>query len=95
MTGIVRKNADAHTGHSGVPFHKTFYASGSPSVFVNNEAVVRKGDSLACGDKASGTSPNVYANNILVHRQGDATTGHGSWAPCSAATGSANVFANS
>lgn len=95
MPGIVRTNKDAHTGHSGTPFHKTFYAAGSPNVFVNNEAVVRKGDSLACGDKALGVSPNVFVNNIKVHRQGDATTGHGSWAPCSAATGSSDVFANS
>lgn len=95
MPGIVRTNKDAHTGHSGKPFHKTFYASGSANVFVNNEPVVRKGDSLACGDRANAVSPNVFANNIAVHRQGDATTGHGSWAPSVAATGSDNVFANS
>ena len=97
MTGIVRINADAHVGHSGnrVPFHKTYYAVGSPNVFINNEAVVRKGDQCACGDKAVGSSSNVYANNILVHRAGDATSGHGAWRPNSAATGSPTVFANS
>ena len=97
MPGIVRTNVDTHVGHSGYrsPYHKTYYASGSGNVYANNEQVVRKNDSLACGDKALGTSSNVYANNILVHRQGDATTGHGNWTPNSAATGSTNVFVNS
>lgn len=96
MTGVVRTNADAHQGHAGpkVPFHKTSYASGSGNVFANNEAVVRKGDSLACGDSAVGASSNVFANNKPVHRQGDATSGHGRWVPNAAATGSTNVFAN-
>jgi uncharacterized Zn-binding protein involved in type VI secretion len=94
MPGMVRTNADAHTGHRGKPFHKTFYASGSPNVFVNNQSVVRKGDSLACGDRANSASPNVFANGIAIHRQADSTTGHGSWAPCNAETGSPNVLAN-
>jgi hypothetical protein len=96
MTGVVRTNADSHNGHAGyrVPYHKTSYASGSGNVFANNESVVRKGDSLACGDKAVGASSNVFANNIPVHRQGDPTSGHGNWVPNAAATGSANVFAN-
>lgn len=97
MPGIVRTNKDTHTGHSGnrVPYHKTFYATGSPNVFANNEPVVRKGDSLGCGDRAIGSSSNVYVNNRLVHRKDDATSGHGNWVPCQAETGSTDVFANS
>lgn len=98
MPAVVRRNADHHVGHSSNspgPFHKTYYAQGSPNVFVNHEPVIRKGDPLACGDKAQETSPNVFANNILVHRKGDLTTGHGSWPPVPAETGSPNVFANS
>lgn len=97
MTGIVRTNVDGHQGHSGrkVPFHKTYYVSGSGNVYANNEQVVRKGDSLACGDRAVGASSNVFANNVPVHRSGDATSGHGNWVPNSAASGSGNVFVNS
>ena len=97
MPGIVRVNADSHQGHSGhrVPFHKTFYSTGSPNVFINNEKVVRVGDQCACGDHAVGSSSNVYVNGILVHRLGDATSGHGNWVPNAAATASSNVFANS
>jgi uncharacterized Zn-binding protein involved in type VI secretion len=96
MPGIVRTNADSHNGHSGnrVPFHKTYYAAGSPNVFVNNESAIRKGDTTACGDGATGASPTVFINNRAVHRAGDATTGHGNWVPNAAATGSPNVFAN-
>jgi uncharacterized Zn-binding protein involved in type VI secretion len=96
MPGIVRANADSHNGHSGyrVPFHKTYYASGSPNVFVNNESAIRKGDTTVCGDGASGASGTVFINNKPVHRAGDGTTGHGNWVPNAASTGSTNVFAN-
>ena len=96
MPAIVRVNADAHQGHAGpnVPFHQTYYAAGSPTVFVNNEQAVRKGDKTLCGDVASGASSNVFINGILVQRKGDSTSGHGGWLPNSASTGSANVFAN-
>jgi|688.fasta_scaffold601025_2 uncharacterized Zn-binding protein involved in type VI secretion len=96
MTGIVRKNVDNHNGHSGHPgpYHKTFYNTGSPNVFVNNESAVRVGDSLTCGDQAKDGSSNVFINNKPVHRQNDQTTGHGTWDPSFALTGSPNVFAN-
>ena len=97
MPGLVRVHADAHQGHAGisVPYHKTYYSSGSQNVFVNNESLVRKNDKCLCGDQAVGGSSNVYANNILVHRLGDSTSGHGNWVPTTSASGSQNVFANS
>ena len=96
MPGIVRTNADAHQGHSGgprEPYHKTYYASGSGNVFVNNQSAVRIGDRTACGDPATGGSSNVFVNDKAVHRIGDATGGHGGWRPNAASTGSSNVFA--
>lgn len=95
MTGIVRTNVDTHEGHSGPPFHKTYYKDGSSTVFANNEKVVRKGDKTLCGDAAKGASNNVFANNIAVHRKDDATSGHGIWKACKAISGSSDVFANS
>jgi uncharacterized Zn-binding protein involved in type VI secretion len=97
MPGIVRVGTDSHVGHASPtpnPFHKTSYASGSPNVFADGAAVVRKGDSTGCGDPAVGASPNVFANGIAVHRKGDATSGHGSWVPNAAATGSGDVIVN-
>ena len=96
MTAIVRKNVDNHHGHSGpgAPYHKTFYNTGSANVFINNESAVRIGDKLVCGDVAKDGSSNVFINNIGVHRVNDATTGHGTWTPSYAETGSPNVFAN-
>ena len=47
-----------------------------------------------CGDIAKDGSSNVFINNIGVHRVNDATTGHGTWTPSYAETGSPNVFAN-
>ena len=96
MPAIVRKNIDNHHGHSGpgAPYHKTFYSTGSDNVFINNESAVRIGDKLVCGDIAKDGSSNVFINNIGVHRVNDATTGHGTWTPSYAETGSPNVFAN-
>lgn len=97
MPAIVRVGVDSHVGHASPtpnPFHKTSYAAGSPDVYANGAAVVRKGDSTGCGDPAVGASPNVYANGIAVHRLGDSTGGHGSWVPNAAATGSGDVFVN-
>lgn len=97
MPGVVRTNLDSHVGHaSGTPnpFHQTSYVQGSPNVFSNNENTVRIGDQTACGDAAAVGSPNVFINNIAVHRQRDATTGHGSWVPNAALTGSEDVLAN-
>jgi uncharacterized Zn-binding protein involved in type VI secretion len=96
MPGIVRSGKDSHAGHASPtpsPFHKTSYVGGSPNVFVNDAAVIRKGDKTSCGDPAVGKSSKVFVNNIGVHRKGDGTGGHGSWVPNSAATGSSNVFA--
>ena len=97
MPGIVRTNLDKHVGHASPtpnPFHQTAYELGSPDVFINNEKVVRKGDTTYCGDPAVGHSPDVYVNGIPVHRKNDATGGHSSWVPNQAATGSDTVFAN-
>lgn len=96
MPGIVRQG-DSHAGHASPtpsPFHKTSYVGGSPNVNVNSKAVIRDGDSTACGDPAVGKSGNVKVNGKGVHRLGDGTGGHGSWVPNSAATSSTNVFAN-
>jgi len=97
MPAVVRVNDDHHQGHAGykVPFHLTYYASGSPNVFTNNDATVRIGDKCECGDPAVAGSDTVFVNNIPVHRLGDATGGHGNWVPNAAATGSPNVFADS
>lgn len=97
MPGIVRTNLDQHVGHaspSPAPFHQTKYATGSPTVYINNERVVRKGDTTYCGDPAVGASGTVFCDGIPVHRKGDATDGHGSWVPNSAETGSDTVFAD-
>lgn len=96
MPGIVRTILDVHTGHAARPgpYHKTYYAEGSPDVYANNEHVVRKSDPLTCGDKALAHSPNVFANNIPVHRKDDATTGHGTWPSVKAETGSGDVIVN-
>lgn len=97
MPGIVRTNLDSHVGHdspSPAPFHKTAYATGSGTVFINNERVVRKGDTTYCGDPAVGASSTVFVDGEPVHRQGDATDGHASWVANSAETGSDTVFAD-
>lgn len=94
MPQVVRKNVDNHYGHSGpgAPYHKTFYNTGSDTVFVNNEPIVRIGDKLLCGDQATTGSSTVFANNIGVHRKDDQTSGHGTWEPSFAASGSPNVY---
>ena len=97
MPGIVRVDSDSHAGHASptpAPFHKSAYAEGSPTVFVNEKRAVRKGDKTYCGDPAKGASGTVFIDNIPVHRNTDATSGHGSFVPNSAASGSTNVFAD-
>jgi len=97
MPGIVRVSKDKHVGHASPtknPFHQTPYAVGSPNVFVNSSKAVRVGDSTSCGDVAVNGSPNVFINGVAVHRKSDDTSGHASWTPSVAATGSTNVFAN-
>jgi len=96
MPGIVR-NGDIHVGHASPtpnPFHQGSYTGGSPNVNVNLQPAMRIGDAISCGDAAAAGSSNVFINGIGVHRIGDATTGHGSWVPNTALTGSSNVFAN-
>ena len=91
MPGIVRSGLDRHAGHASPtpsPFHQTNYTGGSSNVLVNGAKAIRIGDTTSCGDPASGGSSTVFINGIGVHRRGDATSGHGSWVPNSAATGS-------
>ena len=98
MPGVVRSSTDKHVGHASPtpnPFHQTAYTGGSPDVIVNTKSAIRVGDATSCGDPATGGSPTVVVNTKKVHRQGDATGGHGSWIPNSAASGSADVIADS
>ena len=95
MPSVVRANVDKHVGHeSPTPgaFHQTAYAEPGITVFVNDEQVIRKGDTTTCGDPAVGSASNVYAEDILVHLKGDATGGHGSWVANKAVSGSPDVF---
>ena len=97
MPGIVRVGTDKHVGHASPtpnPFHKTPYATGAATVFVNGAKMVRVDDTTACLDPATAGSPNVFAEGKAVHRQGDATGGHGSWVANRAETGSGDVIAN-
>lgn len=97
MPGIVRVDLDEHAGHestSPAPFHKTKYAEGSATVFIDTKRVVRQGDKTYCGDPATGASGTVFVDGKPVHRKGDATGGHGSWVENSASTGSGAVFAD-
>jgi uncharacterized Zn-binding protein involved in type VI secretion len=97
MPGAIRRIQDRHIGHASPspnPFHSTNYATGSPNVMINNTGSVRVGDITFCTDGAAVGSPNVFVNGLKMHREGDATTGHGSWVPNQAATGSANVRCN-
>jgi len=95
MPSVVRANVDKHVGHASPtpnPFHQTTYAEPGITVFVNDEQVIRKGDTTTCGDPAVGSASNVYAEDILVHLKGDATGGHGSWVANKAVSGSPDVF---
>jgi len=97
MAEVVRAELDSHEGHDSPtpsPFHQTNYVSGQTTVFVDNKAVIRKGDKTACGDPATGSSDNVYVEGKLVHRKNDATGGHASFIANKAKTGSPTVFAN-
>jgi len=92
---VVRADKDSHVGHDSPtpsPFHQTSYKAGQNTVFVNDKAVIRKGDTTKCGDPAVGSSGTVYAEAKLVHRKTDATGGHGSFVANSAQTGSPDVF---
>ena len=97
MPGIVRVGTDKHVGHASPtpnPFHKTPYATGADTVFLNGAKMVRVDDTTACADPATAGSPNVFAEGKAVHRQGDATGGHDSWVANRAETGSGDVIAN-
>jgi uncharacterized Zn-binding protein involved in type VI secretion len=94
MPAVIRAG-DTHIGHaSPTPngFHKTPYKS-SANVYANGSPIVTIGDSTGCGDTAVGGSATVKVNNKGVHRTGDSTSGHGSWVPNAASTGSPNVTA--
>lgn len=97
MPGVVRKGKDKHVGHasdSDNPFHSKPYSNaGQSKVYANGALVVVKGGSTGCGDKAKGASSKVFAQGKGVHRIGDGTSGHGSWKPNKAASGSGNVIA--
>ena len=96
MPGIVR-NGDASMGHASPtpnPIHIGTYNSGSDNVFVNGDKAIRIGDTLSCTDKAKVGSANVFINGKGVHRIDDETSGHGSWRPSIARTGSKNVIVN-
>lgn len=96
MPEVTRAGSDKHIGHASStpnPYHQTPYVGGSPNVFTNGNATIRKGDQTACGDKAVGASSTVFVNGKGVHRKGDSTSGHGSWVPNKSASGSGNVFA--
>lgn len=98
MPGVVRKGVDKHIGHASPtdnPFHQTPYSNAAQSkVFAEGNLVVVAGGSTGCGDGVSGKSSLVFAQGKGVHRIGDATTGHGSWKPNKAASGSSKVIAN-
>lgn len=87
MPGVTRNaGRDAAAGRN---------IQGSPTVFANNDPVVRIGDRVLphgtgvhAGPVMASGSGNVFTNNIPTCRQGDvATCGHRS-------TGSGDVFVN-
>lgn len=94
MARITRAGSDSHIGHASPtpnPFHKTSYVAGQDKVFAQGDPVIRRGDSTACGDPATGASSKVRAVGAFVHRQGDATGGHGSWVGNASASGAPKV----
>jgi uncharacterized Zn-binding protein involved in type VI secretion len=95
--GVVRDGLDRHYGHASPtpnPFHKTPYRSSlQDKVLVEGRKAIVKGDSTACGDGAVGASNKVFIKGIGVHRILDGTSGHGSWVPNAAQSGSAKVLA--
>lgn len=97
MPGVCRVDSDKHVGHASPtpnPFHQTAYETGSPDVFTESKKTVRgqNTDKTYCTDVAVGASSSVFANSKGVHRIGDATSGHASWVPNKAATGSTTVI---
>jgi uncharacterized Zn-binding protein involved in type VI secretion len=57
---VVRTN-DLWVDHHAPPLNDEFVPSGSLTVFVNSEQIVRQGDALNCGDFADKSSPDVFA----------------------------------
>jgi uncharacterized Zn-binding protein involved in type VI secretion len=98
MPGVVRKGKDKHIGHassSSSPFHQKPYSSPAQSkVYSDGALVVVAGGKTGCGDGVDGKSSKVFCQGKGVHRKGDATTGHGSFEPNAAESGSTKVFAN-
>lgn len=97
MPQVVRASADRHIGHASPtpnPYHRTPYvASVNSKVYAEGDLVIVFGDGTACGDNVVGKSSKVFVGGFGVHRKGDATSGHGSWVPNAAATGSNKVWA--
>lgn len=94
MPRVSRAGADSHIGHASPtpnPFHKTPYVAGQDKVFAQGDEVIRRGDSTACGDPATGASQKVRAVGKFVHRVGDATGGHGSWPGNASSSGAPKV----
>jgi len=52
----------AHTCIEIPETHASSQATGSPTVFVNNRALARIGDSIACGSSNATGSGDVYAD---------------------------------
>lgn len=75
---VIRKAVDKSTGHGCFP--PTVAIMGSPNVFANKSAVVRKGDPYrlhCCKSCHSGNatgSSTVFANGKGVTRRGDKIT---------------------
>ena len=97
MPSVIRKGIDSHIGHFSTtpnPSHKTKYVvAGQSKVSAEGGLVVTTGGSTACGDDAAAGSSKVTAGGYAVHRTGDATSGHGSWIPNKADSGSTKVTA--
>lgn len=55
---------DAWASHCcGIPCHGGTQATGSPTVFVNGQALARIGDSVDCGSSNATGSPSVFIND--------------------------------
>jgi len=97
MPAVCRVGVDSHIGHASVtpnPFHASSYTSTPQTkVTVEGSLAVVVGGSTGCGDGAVGGSSKVNIQGSPVHRVGDGTSGHGSWLPNAAASGSPKVIA--
>jgi uncharacterized Zn-binding protein involved in type VI secretion len=58
----VHRLGDGWASHCCVGCHGGVASSGSPNVFANGKPVVRKNDSISCGDVTNECSPDVIIN---------------------------------